>query len=267
MAVKKSETSGEVYIARVNRETYTFCILGTAPLICNRMSQKARQELLLPKGRKTAAEKAVSLKHNPFEEYRASPYLATDPNAPTRIQLLSAMFKKALMTAALDMPGAKKAQIGRLLYVVGDRVPVWGVPKLMMSVTRSADINKTPDIRTRAILPVWACEVTVSFVAPIIRLPSVVNLLVASGITSGIGDWRVEKGSGSYGTFDVVEKDDPRFRMVVESGGAEAQQAALDNPEPYDDETAELLSWYSVEANRRGFKVDTKPRDDEGKGE
>lgn len=255
MAGKKTEAAGEVYIAQVNRETADFCILGTAPLICNRMSQKARQELLLPKGKKTAAEKASSLKHNPLEEFRASPYMATDPNSPTRIQLLSTMFKKACMTAALDLPGAKKAQIGRLLYVVGDRVPVFGVPQLMMSVTRSADMNRTPDVRTRAILPAWACRITVSFVSPIIRLSSVANLLAAGGITSGIGDWRVEKGSGSYGTYEVVSDDDPRYLEIVNSGGADAQQAALDDPAPYDDETSELLSWYGTEVNRRGFKV------------
>lgn len=252
---KKTDASGEVYIARVDRETVDFCILGTAPLICNRMSQKARQELLLPKGKKTTAEKASSLKHNPLDEYRASPYTAMEEDAPTRIQLLSTMFKKACMTAALDLPGAKKAQIGRLLYVVGDRVPVYGVPQIFMSITRSADMNRTPDVRTRAILAKWACRISVSFVSPIIRLSSVANLLAAGGITSGVGDWRVEKGSGSYGTYEVVADDDPRYLEVVNGGGPEAQAAALQEPTPYDDETAELLTWYGVEANRRGFKV------------
>lgn len=254
MAIKKDQGS-EVYIAKVNRETADFCIVGTAPLICNRMSQKARQDLLLPKGKKTAAEKASSLKHNPLDEYRASPYIDTRDDGPTRIQALSSMFKKACMTAALDLPGAKKAQIGRLLYVVGDRVAVYGVPQLMMSVTRSADINKTPDIRTRAILPRWAVRITVSFVSPIIRLQSVVNLLAAGGITAGVGDWRVEKGSGSYGTFDVCAEDDPKYLDIVNGGGRAEQDAALEAPEPYDDETAELLGWYGVEVARRGFKV------------
>jgi hypothetical protein len=252
---KKATESSEVYIAKVDRETADFCILGTAPLICNRMSQKARQELLLPKGKKTAAEKAASLKHDPMQEFRASPYLDMNEDGPTRIQVLSSMFKKACMTAALDIPGARKAQIGRLLYVVGDRVSVYGVPELMMSVTRSADMNKTPDVRTRAILRHWAARITVSFVAPIIKLNSVANLLAAGGITAGIGDWRVEKGSGSYGTFEIVADDDPRYLDVVNRGGADVQRAALESPEPYDDETSELLSWYAGEVARRGFKA------------
>jgi len=40
------QDSGEVFIAKVDREIADFCLIGTAPLICNRMSQKARQELL-----------------------------------------------------------------------------------------------------------------------------------------------------------------------------------------------------------------------------
>jgi len=249
------QDSGEVFIAKVDREIADFCLIGTAPLICNRMSQKARQELLLPKGRKTAAEKASTLKHDPLEEFRASPYTAIESDSPTHIQALATMFKKACMTAALDLPGAKKAQIGRLLYVVGDRVSVYGVPQIMCSVTRSADMNRTPDIRSRAILPRWACRISVSFVSPIIRLSSVANLLVAGGITAGIGDWRVEKGSGSYGTFEIVADDDARYREILASGGAEAQKAAMQEPVAYDDETAELLSWYGTEVKRRGFKV------------
>ncbi len=35
-----------------------------------------------------------------------------------------------------------------------------------MSVVRSADIGKTPDIRTRAILPAWAARITVTYVTP-----------------------------------------------------------------------------------------------------
>lgn len=44
--------------------------------------------------------------------------------------MLSTSFKGAIRSAALDMPGAKKAQIGRLTYIAGDFVGIYGVPKL-----------------------------------------------------------------------------------------------------------------------------------------
>lgn len=254
MAVKK-EDAGEIVIMEVTKGQMDFCVLGTSPLILNRMSQKVWFELLAPKGRKTAAEKASNLKHDPIKEFRDSVYRMEDPNAPTVLAFMPSAFKKAIGTAALDMPGAKKAQIGRLVYVQGEMLPIFGVPRLVMSITRSADMNRTPDVRTRAILPEWACRLSIVFTKPILREQSIANLLAAAGFQSGIGDWRQEKGSGSYGSFKLVSADDPDFIRITKSQARAAQQKALDNPEPYNTETSEMLRWFSVEIKRRGFKV------------
>jgi hypothetical protein len=255
MATRKNTPKEEVSeILEVTQGSFECCLLGTSPMILNRMSEKAKHELLLPKGRKTAAEKATTLKHNPVDEYRASVYRITDPNAQTYLAHLSTAFKGALRTAALDMPGAKKSQIGRLTYVNGDYVGIFGIPKLFMSVTRSADINKTPDIRTRAIVPNWACRLKVTYVQPLIKAQAVANLLAAAGLTIGVGDWRPEKGAGSYGQFRLVAQDDPDFLSVIESGGRAAQIAALETPECYDDESAEMLSWFDEEVARRQLR-------------
>lgn len=251
MATKKSTAEESVDIIKVSQGTVECCILGTSPLILNRMSEKAKHELLLPRGRKTAVEKATTLKHNPIEEYRASSYRISDDKAPTHLAHLTTAFKGSLRQAALDMPGAKKSQIGRLTYVEGEYVGIFGEPKLFMSVTRSADMNKTPDVRTRAIVPKWACHLTVTFVQPLIRNQAVANLLAAAGITIGVGDWRPEKGSGSYGQFKLVGHDDPEYRDIVKNGGRAAQVRALEHPTCYDDETTELLSWFQDEISRR----------------
>lgn len=245
----------EVVIQEIAKAVDSFWIVGTSPFVCNRMSQKARGELLLPKGRKTAAEKASSLKHDPMQEFRASPYLTRDDNAPTVIEALASMFKGAMKTAALDLPGARKAQIGRLVNIEGDRVSLYGVPQIFMSIVRSADMNRTPDVRTRAIIPTWAARVTVSYVSTIIRTQSVANLLAAGGVTAGVGDFRPEKGAGNYGMFRLVSEGDAELQHIMVTGGRTEQAAALADPEPYDDETAELLSWYGVEVARRGIKV------------
>lgn len=247
--------SVEVAVGKVQKEAVRVAVVGTSPLICNRMSEKARRELLLPAGRKNAAEKAARAKHVPVEEYQASPYRIDEEAAPTLLALVASSFKGAMRTAALDLPGTSKAQIGRLVYVEGELVPVYGEPFLFMSVTRSADINKTPDVRTRAILPKWAVALEISFVTPIVKPEAVLNLLVAAGITSGVGDWRPEKGKGDYGQFRVTTEDDPEFQEITAAGGREVQKKAMDEPKCYDAETQELLSWYDVEAKRRGFKA------------
>lgn len=255
MAAKKNTAPEEISeVLKVTTGTVECCIVGTSPLILNRMSEKAKHELLLPGGRKNAAQRATTLKHSPVDEYRASAYTLTDNAAPTYLALMATAFKGALRSAALDMPGMKKAQIGRLTYVSGDYIGIYGVPKLFMAIVRSADMNKTPDVRTRAIVPQWACRLSVTFVQPLIRAQAVANLLGAAGITIGVGDGRPEKGAMSYGQFKIVDKDDKEFQSIIKTGGRSAQINALDKPTCYDDETTELLSWYEDELSRRTLK-------------
>jgi len=255
MAIKPTDKEASIDIMEVVKGRMEFCILGTSPLIMNRMSQKVWFELLAPKGKKTSAEKAGSLKHNPIQEFRDSPYRMTDPKSPALLAVMPTAFKKAMGTAALDMPGTKKAQILRLIYVEGEMLPIYGIPKVFMAITRSSDMNHTPDVRTRAIIPEWACKISISFTKPILREQSIANLLAAAGFQSGIGDWRQEKGSGSYGAFKLVSADDKDFLRIVKTMGRKAQEEALESPEAYNDETQEMLSWFDVEVRRRGFKV------------
>ena len=247
--------SVELDVLKVDHGQIEFMVLGTTPLILNRMSEKVLRELLMPKGRKNAAEKASSLKHDPMEEFRASPYIDPDEDAPTYLQHLASAFKGAIKSAALDLPGSSKAQIGRLTWVNGERISIYGIPQIFLSVTRSADINRTPDVRTRAIVPQWCARLSVSFVRPNLKEQAVANLLASAGLTQGVGDWRPGKGSGTYGQFELVGADDPRFAHLVKHCGRKAQIAAMQDPEPYDQESSELLAWFDAEAKSRGFKL------------
>jgi len=253
MATKAKAVETEISVTEVLEGEMTFCILGTSPFICNRMSQKAWHELLAPQ-KKTAADKAANMKHEPLREFRDSPYRMAAADAPTVLAVLPSMFKQAMGTAALRIPGVRKTEILQLVNVQWDNMPVYGLPRVFMAITRSADMNKTPDVRTRALLPEWACRLTVRYTKPIIREQAVANLLASAGRISGVGDWRQEKGSGSYGAFKLVSADDKDFLRVLKLG-REAQQEALDNPVAHNDETDEMLAWYDVEVKRRGFKV------------
>ena len=250
----KSTEPVVVEIVEVSREAAHFKILGETPLIFNRMSEKAKRDLLFPKGKRKAVEKATTLKHDPLTEYRASPYIDRDSAAPTLLVLPATAFKGAMKSAALDSSGTTKAQIGRLAYVHGQNVAIYGVPQLLMSVVRSADMAKTPDIRTRAIVPRWACEITVGYVRPQLRRQLVANLLAAAGLYIGVGDWRQEKGSGSHGLFKIVTDDDAEWAVIAAEGGRAAQQQAISAPECYDADTAELYAWYMDEFDARQRK-------------
>lgn len=246
----KTTTTEEISILEISEGTASFAIVGKTPLIFNRMSLKAQHELLMPKGRKNAAERAANLKHNPMEEYRNSVHRSKDDKAPTRITLPAPAFKGAMSTAALRIPGTKKTEIGQLVWVQGRAIDIYGVPQLFMSVVRSADINKTPDIRTRAIIPEWACLVTVSFIRPQLNAQGIARLMAAGGIVAGVGDFRQEKGKGSFGQFRATSLDDADYKRIIKGGGRKAQDAALSKPLCYDDETEELLSWFAGEVTR-----------------
>ena len=257
----RGKDSAEIAVMELQVGVMDALILGVRPIILYRMTEKAKGELLMPKGRKNAVEKATSLKHSPFDEYQSSPYVLSDDKAPTYLAHLAAAFKKAISSAALDIPGASKAQIGRLLWVEGDRIPIWGVPRLFMSVVRQAGIQKTPDIRTRCIVPEWATRITIRYATPMLRPSVVATLLSAAGMTNGIGDWRPQLGSGTYGQFIIAREDDERYAKIVKTGGRSAQKAAMEKPVPYDEESAELLAWYQKEFKVRGYEKGK--RDDE----
>lgn len=253
MAFKKQNDT-EVSVIQFTQQRARFKLVGVSPIILYRMSQKAKRELLMPKGRSNTATRAQSLKHDPIAEFVEAPY-RLPPDSQALLCHLATAFKSAIRNCAVDMPGASKAQIGRMLYVEGEHVPIFGVPKLHMSIVRCAGIAKTPDVRTRCILPTWACELSIVFMRPTLTLDNVAHLVAGAGLMQGVGDWRPEKGSGTYGQFRLVDEGDAvdlkAWETLVTTGGYDAQMRAMEWHEPYDDEARELLEWFGGEATRR----------------
>lgn len=255
MAKDKATTEEGVDILKVTTERVTFCIVGNTPFVFNAMSAKVKGGLLTGTVSKTKMERQSSIKHDPLEEYRSSPYRSRDDESPSLLVFPAAGFKRAMASAALELPGVNKAQIGRLCWAEGFHVPIFGIPQLYMSVVRSADMKRTPDIRSRAILPEWATRVTVNYVTPNLRRQPVVNLMASAGIFIGVGDGRPEKGALNFGQFEIVDEDDDRFQRIIKGGGRKPQLAALEKPTYFDAETEELMEWHGAETKRRGFKV------------
>ena len=257
---KKEKSEAILDIIRVEQGQIELCLLGTTSKFYNKLSEKAKRELLLPRGRLSAAQKAINLKHDPITEFRNSVHrmqgfgVNHDPKSDYLLGIPAPAFKNAMMTAALDLPSTKKAQIARLVRVHGYTIPVAGIPKISLDGVRSADINRTPDIRSRAVLPEWACRVTISFIKPLITGQAVANLMAVAGMTIGVGDWRQEKGSGDHGLWTVVSEDDPDFVRVMTTGTRQAQEDALAVPVPLNVETADLLAWYTEELQQRQLR-------------
>lgn len=264
MAATKKAQSGDngdemmfsaIEINPIQTQTVAFPVRGTRPIILNRMAEKARQQLLIGGGRKTVAERAANLKHDPLEEYRSAAYTLRpgEGTGRTTLGVPSSFFKAAMMQAAIDLPGAARTTIGRLVWVEGDMTDLFGVPQMFTAITRNADRNKTPDVKTRAIVPEWAVVVVVTFAVPLLNTRSIANLLAAAGKICGVGDYRPERGKGTYGQFVLTNPDDDDdYVRILATGTKEAQDAALSNPLFYNRETEDLYHWYEGEVERTG---------------
>ena len=136
-----------------------------------------------------------------------------------------------MATAALETAGVTKASINRGIYVVGEHINIWGKPYMNMSVVRSSDINRTPDIRTRAKLPRWCSEVTIRYINPTFSQLNITSLLTNAGTLCGLGDWRIEKG-GPMGGYKILTSSDQKlWDELTKEEGATCQKLALENPE------------------------------------
>ena len=160
-----------------------------------------------------------------------------------------------MATAALETEGIKKTSVQRLIFLPESQIQIWGKPYLKMDIVRSADMNKTPDVRSRAYLPNWCAGVDIKFVTPTLGAVSIVSLLQNAGTIIGIGDFRQEKGRGSYGTFSVASSEDMGDQQEIwddiTQEAREVQELAMEYPECAADQTRELMQFIQEERLRR----------------
>lgn len=240
----------EIVVPELRRGVIKLRIIGQTPMFQNRMAAKAKQQLLVGGRKKTAADRA-QIKHHPIAEFRDS--LERVATGPTALGLRVVAMKAAMCTAALETSGITKTSAQRLIFMPGDLTALYGVPQLRMDVVRSADINRTPDVRTRAFLPKWGAEIEIHHVLPQLPVSSVVTLAANAGVLVGLGDFRQEKGKGAFGSFRVTTPDtqDDEWDELVTNHGREQQLAAIDDPVFADDDTAELMEFFFGEQKRR----------------
>lgn len=264
MVMKKDVATDAIEIMRIQTGRMTVYIMGgeTSPsgtkygsgLICNSVHAKVMQGLLAPK-RRSKAEQVSTAKHNPLLEFRRSLY--TEGGQDTVASLPAVAFKRGMASAALDLGGATKSQLERLLWVEGEQIPLWGDPELRMDVVRNKDINRTPDVRTRACFRRWATKLTISYMMPVINPTTIANLLAGAGLIRGVGDFRQEKGAGSYGQFSVVDEDNKDLRELMATSGRAQQIKSIESPKFYNELSEDLYTWWASEMKKRGTKLET----------
>jgi hypothetical protein len=273
MAFKQKETvepsEQTLKISQFKKGRVRLRMVGTTPLYFNSMSVKTMRDLAAPKEKIKGKKQLTGMKHDPIREFYDSAY--KKEFGETLLCFPAPGVKAAMATAALETENVSKASVQRLIFMPQTHIQIWGKPQLKTDIVRTADIKRTPDIRTRCYLPRWCAEVDIAYVQPTLSAYGIVSLLSNAGAIIGIGDFRQEKGRGSYGTFVVGTSDSgddwtdfmpdgssPQKvwdELMLE--GRDVQQAAMNNPEYADDVTADLVEYVKSEMGRR-FDADVQ---------
>lgn len=200
-----------ITIEPISKETMLVPIVGTAPLIMNNWSAKAKRKMLdSQQGRKTLKEV-----RNPEEEYEAAFYRTKDGYG-----IPAVAFKSAATSASRFFDkSVTKVGLRQFLYfkgVLSDKdpqalFPIEGEPRMREDMV-TVGISGT-NLRFRPEFLEWSTVLTVTYVTSSISQESVLSLIDASGLGVGVMEWRPEKG-GDFGTFKI----DPTRNVEIIKG-------------------------------------------------
>lgn len=187
-------TNKEAVIKQQNIFSVCLEIEGTAPLLQNKFSQKAIDEML----RKHMGLSVQKEKKIPSECVDR----AMIKNSEGKICIPPTAIKKAMLSASTSIKGMKKTQIRASVFIEGGSIPIdYSQMVPQMDMVRTSGIGRTPDIRFRPRFEDWKARLIILFPESF-PVQTVVDLLNRAG-NVGIGEWRPEK-DGNYGTFVVV---------------------------------------------------------------
>jgi hypothetical protein len=184
---------GEVIMLAPPRvETVHIEVVGTAPLICHRWSEKAKKQILDKQTR--AASKAKQPK-NPDKDFEDSLY----PHPDGGYGFPSVAFKAAAVRAGTysDM---KMTFLRGAFHVTGELVKIQGDATMREDMVRLP--SRVADIRHRGEFKDWSATIALQVNTSSLSVEQLANLFLIAGFAVGVGEWRPER-NGQYGRFEV----------------------------------------------------------------
>jgi hypothetical protein len=199
-----NDVAPQIEIDRIGAETILVPIIGTAPLLVHRFSEKAKRQMLdNMQGRKTPKQPK-----NPEEEYQAAFYRLKGSTEETPLYGFPAVAFKAATIGGCRFYGKQITMTAMRQFVFfrgepGDdgqqMVRIEGEPVMREDVVR---IGSGTDLRYRPQFTEWSTMLEVTYVTSALTRASIVSLIDAGGMGVGVGEWRPEK-KGDFGTFQV----------------------------------------------------------------
>lgn len=204
-------TSQGVVIRPANMRTADFKIVGTAPLVQARFSEKAKQAMMQKMALGSLANKSKAKEPRDFDEdMRRAMHVSEEG-----WQGIPAGAFRNAMISACRLVGFKMTLAKLSVFVMADGIDkVDGIPLVKFEgeperheMAARVGIDGT-DIRIRPMWRSWSARVRVRYDADQFALQDVTNLMQRVGEQVGIGEGRPDSRSSAglgWGTFKLVE--------------------------------------------------------------
>lgn len=191
-------------LRRLERVVFEVPIQGTAPLIVNRWSEKAKAQMLSAQMTRARTKREPK---DPVANFEASRYRFDDETDG----FPATGFKAAIVHATRMFDGITQVLVKQTVIVIGQG-PNQLIPLTYGEMTMREDTVRNAtgvaDLRYRAQYWPWSAVLRVRTIAGQFDQESILSLVDAAGI-GGVGEWRPtapKSATGTYGCFEVVSE-------------------------------------------------------------
>lgn len=190
----------QVVIDKIAAETLSVPIVGTAPLLVHKFSEKAKRQMLdNMQGRKSPKQAK-----DPKAEYEAAFYRTKDGG----YGFPAIAFKAATVSASRFYgKSVTMTSLRQFVFFHGEpsedgqqMVPILGEPAMREDVVRVGMGGS--DLRYRPQFLEWTTTLQITYVTSALTRDSLLSLVDAGGMGVGVGEWRPEK-KGDFGTYMI----------------------------------------------------------------
>lgn len=208
----KATTSKSVEIKAPRLHVIEFEIVGTAPYVQHRFSQKAIQKIIATQEAGTQARSRRVREAKDFDDvYRQSMYVSKEG----WLGMPASAFRNAMISACRTV-GYKMTHAKLAAFVLADGydaldgtplVRINGTPHRHTSHARND--NGSVDIRVRPMWDEWSAIVRVRHDADMLSASDVANLMMRVGMQVGIGEGRPDSKNSAglgWGTFAMKQE-------------------------------------------------------------
>lgn len=198
MAVKAA--SKTIVIPPMRDERAEITILGTAPLIVHRYSERVQQEMA---GSQGGAAKTKKPPRNPQQEFQEAQYrFDGGKHGFPAIGL-----KRAMVSAGQRFAEEKSTELFGAFRIEAEYLEIRAdEPTMRTDRVVIGGMSRTTSLAYRPQYTPWAMDVPLAYNANFISIEQIVNLLTLAGFAVGIGDWRPER-KGQFGTWVIAPTD------------------------------------------------------------